>query len=111
MFMIDNPDDFIFYLIFYLFWLVAVYQFMRVRTSRRLIGLLAITVITVLYTIAKILFPHSSFTPNYFPPIGLVGSIYYLTYPQKRNRIVTALSILFIVAIIGAYLISSFGVI
>lgn len=110
MFIIVSPGDFVFTLIFYLFWLVAVYQIIRVRTSRRLVGLIVLTMIVVLYTFGKLFFPHSSFTPNYFPPVGLVGSIYYLTFPQRRNRFVTALSILFIVAIIVAYFISSFGI-
>ncbi len=106
MFTINNMSDLVLYIIFYSFLPISIYQFMQLRTLRRFIGLSLITIIIIFYTVVGIFFPHSSFVPPYgaIPPIGLVGSIYYLTYPKKRNPFIMGLSIFFIIVLVGAYI-------
>lgn len=106
MFAINNIGDLVFYIIFYAFLPVAIYQFMQLRIFRRFIGLTIITIIIAFYTVIGVFFPHSSFVPPYsvIPPIGLVGSIYYLTYSKKRNPFIMGLSIFFVIVLVGAYI-------
>jgi hypothetical protein len=99
-----NLVDVIVYLAFYLFVIVVGYQYIRERNLKRLIGLIAILIIVVLYTLGKIFFPRSPFAPTILPPVGLLGCIYYLTYPRRRNRVLAVLLLIFIVVLIGAYL-------
>src|SRR5258708_27332194 len=92
-----NLANFVIYLIFYLFFIVVCYQFFRERNLRRFIGLLAMVVVVVLYTIGTIFFPRSPFVSTVFPPGGLLGCIYYLTYPKTRNHLLYSLLIVCIV--------------
>src|SRR5258708_16484660 len=99
-----NLANFVIYLIFYFFFIVVCYQFFGERNLRRFIGLIAMAVVVVLYTIGTIFFPRSPFVPTFIPPGGLLGCIYYLTYPKRRNHVLVVLCIIFIFVLIGAYI-------
>ena len=99
-----NLANFVIYLIFYLFFIVACYQFFRERNLRRLIGLIAMGAVVVLYTIGTVFFPRSPFVPTFLPPGGLLGCIYYLTYPRRRNHVLVIFFTIFIFVFIGAYI-------
>lgn len=106
---INQEGQLIIYLSFYLFLIAVGYQYFRFQRPylSSLIGLIIIAVIVILYTVGKIFFPHSPFTPTFLPPSGLLLCIYYLSYfHNRRNRILTALAIIFIIIFVIAYLIS-----
>lgn len=96
----------IIYFTFYLFVLVVGYQYIRERTWRRLLGLLAMVSVVVLYTVSKVLFPRSLAIPTFLPPVGVLGGIYYLTYVKRPNRLLAVFIILFLIVLVTAYLIS-----
>ncbi len=101
------------FLSFYLFFVVAAYQYFRAPKPypNGLAGLIIITIIVVAYTVGKFFFPYSHFTPTFLPPVGLLWFIYYLAYfRRKRSHVLTFFIATFLVLFVLAYIASVINV-
>jgi len=90
--------------------IVAGYQCLRMSNTYRVIGFIAMLIITILYTIGLIFFPHSLFmlplTSLALAPAGLLFVIYYLAFSERRNRAITIIDVIFLVFFVVVYLVA-----
>jgi len=90
--------------------IVAGYQCLRMSNTYRVIGFIAMLIITILYTIGLIFFPHSLFmlplTSLALAPAGLLFVIYYLAFSERRNRAITIIAVIFLVFFVVVYLVA-----
>lgn len=98
------------YIVFFALLATVIYTYIKTPKPflRGTIGIIAILVITVLYFVAIIFFPHSRYLPAYrhTAPIVELFTISYLTLVRKPNRVVFIIMAVLLAMLVAIYILA-----